>query len=143
MIDRFRGKYNWLSNFFPCEYPIFLEGSDIAGYPSVEHAYQAAKTFDMGFRTRIRLGDAVHAKRFFKNRKEFMRPDWDQVKLSIMEHCLRQKFQKGILREYLLKTGDEEIVEGNTWGDVFWGQCPVGTGENHLGKLLMKIRSGK
>jgi ribA/ribD-fused uncharacterized protein len=141
MITKFRGEYNWLSNFYKCEKPVYLGDSDIAPYPTVEHAYQAAKTFDMGFRTQIRLGDAVHAKRFFKTRKEFIRPDWGQVKLSIMEICLRQKFAQGTkLREKLLATGDVEIVEGNTWGDTFWGQCPIGTGENHLGKLLMKLR---
>jgi predicted NAD-dependent protein-ADP-ribosyltransferase YbiA (DUF1768 family) len=44
------------------------------------------------------------------------------------------------MREMLLLTGDCELVEGNTWGDKFWGVCD-GEGENHLGKLLMKIRA--
>jgi ribA/ribD-fused uncharacterized protein len=80
-------------------------------------------------------------KRFFKSRKQFIRPDWEQVKIKIMEHCLLQKFApKTKLLDKLLATKDLEIIEGNTWGDVFWGQCPLGTGENHLGKLLMKIR---
>ena len=39
----------------------------------------------------------------------------------------------------LLATGDAKIVEGNTWGDVFWGVCN-GVGENHLGEILMKVR---
>ena len=40
----------------------------------------------------------------------------------------------------LLTTGDAKIVEGNTWGDTFWGVCG-GVGENHLGKVLMRIRA--
>jgi predicted NAD-dependent protein-ADP-ribosyltransferase YbiA (DUF1768 family) len=32
-----------------------------------------------------------------------------------------------------------ELIEGNWWGDTYWGVCN-GVGENHLGKLLMKIR---
>ena len=34
---------------------------------------------------------------------------------------------------------DVDLIEGNTWGDTFWGQVD-GKGENKLGKLLMKIR---
>ncbi len=44
------------------------------------------------------------------------------------------------LREKLLATGDRKLVEGNTWGDTFWGVCR-GNGKNHLGKILMKIRA--
>jgi hypothetical protein len=40
----------------------------------------------------------------------------------------------------LLLTGDEELIEGNFWGDVFWGVCN-GVGKNHLGKILMEVRS--
>jgi len=39
----------------------------------------------------------------------------------------------------LLQTGDEELIEGNKWGDRFWGVCK-GKGKNNLGKILMKIR---
>ena len=49
------------------------------------------------------------------------------------------------LKEMLLQTGDEELVEGNYWHDVYFGVCSCpkcgNKGENHLGKLLMKIRS--
>lgn len=44
------------------------------------------------------------------------------------------------LAERLLATGDAQLVEGNTWGDTFWGVCD-GVGENHLGRLHMWIRS--
>ena len=33
----------------------------------------------------------------------------------------------------------QELVEGNTWGDKVWGVCD-GVGENNLGKTLMRIR---
>lgn len=141
MIEKFRGEHRWLSNFYECESPIHLEGDNF-DYPSVEHAYQAAKTFNLEHRWRIRCGDATYAKRYYKTRQEAIRPDWNQVKVLIMERCLRQKFAEGTsLRAKLLATNDDEIVEGNTWGDRFWGQCPIGNGENNLGKLLMKLRS--
>ena len=43
------------------------------------------------------------------------------------------------LKEMLLLTGDQEIIEENYWGDTFWGVCR-GKGQNHLGKILMKVR---
>ena len=37
-------------------------------------------------------------------------------------------------------TNNEELIEGNTWNDTYWGVCN-GRGQNHLGKILMKVRS--
>ena len=42
-------------------------------------------------------------------------------------------------RQRLLDTGDRELIEGNTWGDRFWGVCR-GEGENKLGRILMRVR---
>ena len=56
-----------------------------------------------------------------------------------MYQILKSKFQNPELSKLLLETGDCELIEGNTWGDQFWGVCK-GVGENNLGKLLMKVR---
>lgn len=56
-----------------------------------------------------------------------------------MEDLLRLKFSNREVANLLILTGDEELIEGNWWGDKFWG-IYNGEGENHLGKLLMKIR---
>ena len=45
-----------------------------------------------------------------------------------------------VLKNLLLDTNNEELVEGNTWNDTYWGACN-GRGQNHLGKILMKVRS--
>lgn len=133
VIDSFQGDYRWLSNFEPCE--IAFEG---ILYPSTEHAYQAAKTLDRTTRAAIAAmnspGKAKRAGAAVKSR-----PDWADVKLRIMEDILRQKFQQVRFRKLLMSTGDMQIVEGNTWGDVFWGVCG-GVGENHLGRIIMKLR---
>jgi hypothetical protein len=54
---------------------------------------------------------------------------------------LMQKFTRHpqLARE-LVGTGDAELVEGNTWGDEFWGVCN-GRGSNQLGRLLMEVRA--
>ena len=57
----------------------------------------------------------------------------------IQEDLLWIKFSIPELRTKLLETDDAELIEGNTWGDTYWGTCS-GIGQNHLGKLLMKTR---
>ena len=56
-----------------------------------------------------------------------------------MRHLLFKKFSQYEFFELLMLTGDAELIEGNNWGDTFWGVCN-GRGENMLGKLLMEIR---
>ena len=72
-------------------------------------------------------------------REIICRSDWKEIKDSVMELALRIKFQNKVLCEKLLNTGNSELVEGNWWGDTYWGVCE-GKGENRLGKILMKIR---
>jgi ribA/ribD-fused uncharacterized protein len=133
VIDSFSAEFRFLSNFFPCKVKF-----DGVTYASVEHAYQASKTLDDQERDQIKRASVRDAKRL--GRKVKLRSDFDHQKLNIMEDLLRQKFAKDSeFAELLLLTGDEKLVEGNTWGDVFWGVCD-GKGENHLGSLLMKIR---
>ena len=133
-IESFTGPYRFLSNFW-------LSTIHLDGLPfyHVEGAFQAAKTLDEKDRERIadmvNPGDAKAA-----GRKVTMREDWQDVKLGVMEECLRLKFAPGsALARQLLDTGDAELIEGNYWNDTFWGVCR-GKGENHLGKLLMKVR---
>lgn len=134
MIDRFTDRYRFLSNFYPA---VVTLGDD--EYPSVEHAYQAAKTLDLSKRRMIRLAfDARTAK--VLARGLLLRPDWSTVKLEIMERLVKEKFTRHTdLGNLLLLTGTEELIEGNHWGDTFWGVCK-GKGQNHLGKILMRVR---
>tara|TARA_Y100000034_G_C6567824_1_gene245972 strand:- start:117 stop:422 length:306 start_codon:yes stop_codon:yes gene_type:complete len=81
---------------------------------------------------------AVEARKL--GRRVRLRSDWHEVRLSIMKEIVHAKFtQNEDLRERLLDTGDNELIEGNTWGDSFWGVCR-GKGQNHLGNILMAIR---
>lgn len=132
-ITSFHGEHRFLSNFWPAG--VVLDGEL---YPSVEHAYVAAKTLDTAERAKVRAVEKPgDVKRL--GRKLQLRPDWDAVKLGVMADLVAQKFQHPELREKLLATGDTTLVEGNTWGDTFWGVCR-GKGANHLGKILMATR---
>ena len=133
----FTGAHGFLSNFYTLSsmYPVCLDGDY---YRTVEHAYQAAKTLDANWRRTIAgAPTAGYAKR--NGRRAPLRDGWDAMKIDVMRMLLVQKFQDAYLQERLLRTGDAQLIEGNTWGDVFWGCCG-GRGENHLGRLLMEIR---
>lgn len=130
-IKTFQGPNRFLSNFWPANVVL-----DEVTYPSVEHAYQAAKTLDKKKRAEVLKMTPSQSKKFGKSLT--IRPDWDAIKLDLMYDLVRQKFQHQHLKVRLLETSGE-LQEGNTWGDTFWGVCR-GQGENHLGKILMRVR---
>ncbi len=132
-IDRFRGEHAFLSNFH--RHPFRWDG-DI--WTTAEAPFQAAKTRDERMRDRIRTAASPgQAKRL--GRRADLRLDWEQVKDDVMHSVLLAKFAVPGLRDALLATGDAELVEGNTWGDTYWGVCG-GRGRNQLGRTLMRIR---
>lgn len=134
MISEFSGPYRFLSNFWYAD--VELDG---VVYPSVEHAYVAAKTIDP--KKRVVFTDRTLKPGYVKRmgRSLELRPDWEGVKIHVMENLVRQKFQHPGLKKQLVETQDKELIEGNHWGDRFWGVCK-GAGQNNLGKILMKIR---
>ena len=134
VVREFQGQWRFLSNFWWSK--VALDGVE---YPTVEHAYQAAKNQSAEYRSRILACSSPHdAKRI--SRFTNVRRDWDEAtRLSVMEDLVRQKFSHQHLREMLMTTGDMKLEEGNRWNDTFWGKCG-GRGENHLGRIIMRIR---
>jgi ribA/ribD-fused uncharacterized protein len=133
-IEGFTGDFAFLSNFFTS--PIEVRG---ILFPTVEHAYQAAKTTDPAERQQIvALHSPGQAKR--AGQKLQLREGWETRKLSVMEELVRLKFATHAeLRDKLVAAGSCHLEETNTWGDRFWGVCQ-GEGENHLGRILMRTR---
>jgi len=127
---------NWFSNFIPNDKPFIYKGIK---YYTVENFYQAMKTLDPEERKAIAAATPSIAKKLGKKVK--LREDWESIKLSVMKYALKKKFAPGTSwHTKLMATGNEEIVELNNWNDVYWGRTLDGRGENHLGKLLMKLR---
>ncbi len=131
MISNFRGKYAFLSNFY--EVPVSYHGYT---FGSNEAAFQAAKCPNRA-KEFVSLKPA-EAKKL--GRRVELRPEWEYIKERVMFEIVLNKFnQNPQLAKMLLATGEEELVEGNTWGDRTWGVCD-GVGQNRLGKILMKVR---
>ena len=143
IIKEFQGDHRWLSNFWPCRCYLYGEL-----FPSTEHAYQASK-----------LNVITQWKEFLQFTSHAMTPGESkklirklapphasrEESLDIMRSVLRHKFDKHINPELHCKlkmTCDAELIEGNYWGDKYWGVClKTNVGENMLGKILMDIRS--
>ena len=134
-IRGFFEDHRFLSNYHLC--PIWYEDKE---YPSSENAYQAAKFPDM-MRNQFQNISPKEAKTLGKTLKmnSDQREQWDQKRLDVMSEILMTKFSKPELKSLLLKTGDKYLEETNYWQDCYWGVYKS-KGENHLGKLLMKVR---
>lgn len=139
VICSFRHAYGFLSNFSPAvvEYAA-------ATYPTVEHAYQAAKVSSPRLREQIRTASSAGLAKQLARGKH--KPDWHERKLYIMSELVLQKFTRHLtLHAQLLRTGSAQLIEGNTWGDQYWGAVRVDNqwvGQNQLGNLLMAVRAG-
>lgn len=131
-IEGFRNEYRFLSNFWLCR--IMLDG---LWYPSVENAYQAAKSYDREYR--LELMELTPSNARAAGRAVKLRGDWEANKQEVMYFLLVQKFRYPDLRRALLDTGDAYLEETNFHGDQYWGVCN-GVGTNHLGIMLMQIR---
>lgn len=132
MINSFRGEFAFLSNMYVS--PMRIGG---IAYTCAEAAFQAVKLEDKSQRTRFEGLAGREAKAL--GRRIQLRDDWESIKVDVMKWIVHQKFKEPTLRQKLLSTGEEQLVEGNTWNDTFWGVCN-GKGQNMLGKILMAER---
>ena len=139
-IAQFKGKYSFLSNFHPQELRY-----DGISYPTLEHAFQAAKTDDRQLKRKIAEKTTPgQAKRAGGKRgiiPDFNHAAWEAKKDKVMETLVKIKFMDPELAQQLLATGDATLEEGNNWNDTYWGiNIETGAGQNKLGQILMKIR---
>jgi len=139
-INTFKDDFKFLSNFYPS--PIMWDGYS---WPTVEHAFQAAKTYDIDMRKLIREALTATKAKYF-GRKVKLRLDWESIKISLMYELVRLKFFPNTrLAKLLLSTGDSILIEGNYWHDNIWGDCNCDKcknikGQNNLGYILMLVR---
>jgi ribA/ribD-fused uncharacterized protein len=103
------------------------------------------KTKNVEEQEAIRAAPTAGIAKVYGRTVEKIRDGWDGYKVAFMREIVRAKFnQHPELMEKLLATGDDVLVEGNDWGDRFWGKVKrengLWMGENWLGKILMEVR---
>ena len=153
-----KGRFGEFSNFFPS--PIVYKGKT---YPTSEHAFQAMKFVDyIEYQEVIRTANTPNMAKIlacqrtggqykwrtdmnptilsYKKQGVKLRQDWEEVKIEIMYEILMEKFSTNQkLKKVLLSTGNSMLVE-HTTRDDFWGDGGDGSGQNMLGKTLVKVR---
>lgn len=136
-IDEFKDEYFFLSNYYEC--PVV---GPIGTFGSSEAFYQSCKCANENDSYKFLSLNPDQAKKFGQQIE--VRDDWEQIKEFIMYDAVLCKFlQNPDLRDKLIKTYPAELVEGNDWGDTYWGvdlTKPDKPGENMLGKVLMRVR---
>jgi len=142
-VFTFTGPFRFLSNFLIEPDGSHVEGefqrSKCARLEDRRAFYQGASMLDSELTMMSRpLKTPKECKAI--GRKVTLRADWEDVKLDIMLFYVRKKFTDSPeLAQMLQATGTGKLVEGNTWGDTFWGVCR-GRGLNNLGLILMQVR---
>jgi ribA/ribD-fused uncharacterized protein len=129
--------FSELSNFYGS--PFTLNGKT---YPTVEHFFQCKKfPGDPVLQEKIRLAKTpVGAKRAGRTKSEHFRPDWEEVKETVMLEGLKAKFgQNPQLANLLRSTGTAMLIEKMP-RDSYWGSGPNGCGRNRMGRLLEQVR---
>ncbi len=130
-------EYGFLSNFSAHGFML-----DDRYWPTVEHCFQAQKFMGTDHEERIRISRSPkEAKNLGQTREIRLRADWEEVKVAVMRRAVMARFKTHAdLRDLLLMTGDDELVE-NVPSDYFWGCGALGGGQNMLGKILMDTRA--
>lgn len=140
-ITLFREEYRFLSNFHQC--PFVYQGLT---YPNAEAAFQAQKCSNEEDKVNYTLQkNPVRVKQMGK-KEPTLPKDWDSISYDIMSDILHAKFSVPELAEKLIATGEAYLEEGNHWHDNRWGKCTckkcsAKESQNHLGKILMEIRT--
>lgn len=146
-IRQFEYEYAFLSNRYPTTIEIdeHTYGSAEAAYWALLYSEDADKISTMTALEAIHYGNDRCMQAIMDEGAAV--PTLDQ-RLEAMERVLRVKFSKQSLRRMLIGTDPQTLIN-MTADDTFWGKITIPTergcmyrGDNHLGKLLMKIRRG-
>ena len=134
-VTSFTGPFGFLSNFHQGMH--FVLFGQV--WPTAEHAYQGMKAKDEEDMLHV-LGAPSPGIAKRRGQRIDLPADWDDVRLVVMQAVVMAKFtQSRDLARLLVATGSAELVEGNNWGDTYWGRVD-GEGRNHLGHTLMRTR---
>jgi predicted NAD-dependent protein-ADP-ribosyltransferase YbiA (DUF1768 family) len=96
-------------------------------YRTIDNFVNAMKTSDEDKATRRKIAAATPDEARRLGAQLRMRPDWQEIRLEVVEKALRHKFAPGTnWRAKLMATGAQEIIDGSK--------------NNLLGQLLMDIR---
>lgn len=143
VFNKVKEQWGELSNMSN-QYGVVIGGTKIK---NTEALYQACRFPDFpDYQAEILKGHSGMASKMTskKYRKLYTRADWHDVRVEVMDFCLRLKFYQNsvFIKRILNEVGGRDIVE-KSHKDQLWGaveQNGILIGDNTLGKLWMNIR---
>jgi ribA/ribD-fused uncharacterized protein len=141
--DKMAIRFYKVNGEFGCFSNFSNHGFELNGkcWQTAEHYFQAQKFAGTIYEEETRIAKTpMDAARKGRDRNKPLRDDWELVKDGIMKEAVMKKFlTHPDIREVLIDTGNQEIIEATT-DDYYWGCGCNGTGKNTLGKILMEVR---
>jgi len=151
VISEFKGEYRFLSNFFtspfnsgvlyPMHTMFVLQYPELIVFPSVEAFFQSMKATSPEIAAKIgEMRNPADAKRAGRNVD--IRQNWLEIREFVMKAGLVAKYHSNpALSSGLVDTAPAFLIEGNYWGDSYWGyDLKRNFGHNRLGSLTMDVR---
>ena len=137
IIDNFNNNFSFLNNSYRSE--VYYDGKI---YPCVFNAFQAARTKNDFFKKLLQKNQTPE--KIYEIAIQINNPpEWNLKRLLIMEKLIRDKFIRNKnLKKLLIDTNNRELKNSfgiKTNSNLFWG-IYQDEGENHLGKILMRVR---
>ena len=151
--------YNWMSNFFPCEFTDDEE-EEYKFFKSTEQFFMFRKTRDFGAKNIsndiMKTSNSKKIKDLGRQPiKDFNPKKWEEDKIGVMARGLSLKFnQNEELKQKLIDTSPKNLYEANNfdkdWGIGFDVKTAVmkelysddkDFGKNFLGKMLEELRN--
>jgi hypothetical protein len=128
---------DWMRNDYYTASAVVIGG---ISFPTIEHAYQAAKTTNTDKKREISLCWFTKEARQLGRKIELDIDDWEMKRCDVMETLILKKFlSNDDLKDRLIKTNDDEIIAD--YNDSYWGIGSDNNGDNILGKILEHVRS--
>lgn len=146
-ITSFRDEYHFLSNYYTA--PFIWRGVE---FQSGEQAFAYAKTFCASpsdatlYQQRILDAQSPGQAKKLGRAVKIDVDSWDNLRVGYMREIVHAKFRTAgnDIVGKLIRTGATMLIEGNDWGDEFWGRCLHADGKwyglNTLGVILMEER---
>lgn len=130
------GQYGYLASY--SNHGFYKDG---IYYKTTEHYYQSMKMVDHEIKKKIiEAKTPKEASNIGRDRNNKKQENWKSIKNKVMFEGVLYKFEQNEdIKEKLLSTGNEEIIEETT-KENYWGIGPNYDGENNYGKILCEVR---
>lgn len=138
----------FLGNFWIADLTLQPPYHQAGTFHCAEAAFQATKWWDKPPQARADFENCADGNAAFRLKRKLQQQGYDHTytgmgRMGAMAAVLEAKFSVSALANALLQTGGAYLLEHNSHlnRDAYWSDNCDGTGDNHLGLELMRLRA--